>query len=66
MKKTLYSLQKKETRLNLRKAIKTNISDCNIRANNEMMAANFRDPMTAMITVKDKEYRGDAQVLHIP
>ena len=74
-----FFLAKKETRLNLRKAIKSNISDCNTRANNEMMAANFRDPKlfsklvnknrvnsqgyTAMIKVKGEEYRGDAQVL---
>ena len=70
---------KKETRLELRKAIKNNEMERNIKENNTLMEANFRDPKlfsklvnknrvqnqgyTAMINVHGEEYRGDAQVL---
>ena len=70
---------KKETRTNLRKSIKTFTNSKSIEEINIVMEANFRNPKlfsklvkkkrkndqgyTAMINVNDKEYRGDAQVL---
>jgi hypothetical protein len=74
-----FYLAKKETKLNLNRAIRDNFKRKNIEENNLMMEANFRDPKlfsrlvnrnrvnnqgyTAMIKFDGEEYRGDAQVL---
>ena len=71
--------EKKETNKKLRNAINVQNSQNSIEENEKMMNANFRDPKlfsnlvnkkkvnnsgyTAMISVNDIEYRGDAQVL---
>ena len=70
---------KKESNINLRKAIKLNNIQANTDENNKMMNANFKDPKlfsklvnkkrscnsgyTAMIKIEDSVYKGDAQVL---
>jgi hypothetical protein len=64
-----YFIAKKETKSVLRKAIKINIIETNIKENNSMMKLFAKlvnsQGYTAMLTVDGDEYHGDAQVLHI-
>ena len=74
-----YFCEKKEARSKLRDAVKKHHAIENIKENNEMMNANFRDPKlfsklvkknrvnnqghTTMLSFDGKQFKGDAQVL---